>query len=531
MRRTVRLLALAVAVALAGVAAAAALAPGAGSGSAIREGPRRTEDAPPGATAPALPPGPAAAAEPGPEAGPSPPGGLAAVDQPDPRARQALRRRLEDLVAEGLAPLPGRVGVVVLDRAGQVVLEHHPAAPLLPASTQKLVTAAAALEVLGPGFRFATEVWASHPPEAGVVDGDLLLVGGGDPALATTLFGEVIYPHRPRTPLEALADRLVEGGLGRVTGDVVGDPSVLADQPLAPGWKATYLEDLDARRVSGLTVNAGLSVGIEGRDLDTLEVEAATDPALRAAVALADLLRERGVAIQGGPAVGTTPRRRRLTVVHSPPLATLLGHTLRRSDNHMADAVFRFLGASAPGRGWSAGAAAARRALTGLGLDLRGAVLADGSGLSRSDRLTAGQLARLDRRVRVSARGDRWRDLMAVAGRSGTLRGWLEGTVAAGAFAGKTGSLEDVRSVAGAVDGPDGRRYHLAILANGLDRWQDRARARLLMRALVLTLAADLHGCAFPTLTPGSGGQAPGELVPGACPAPAAADPLALGAA
>jgi serine-type D-Ala-D-Ala carboxypeptidase/endopeptidase (penicillin-binding protein 4) len=182
-----------------------------------------------------------------------------------------------------------------------------------------------------------------------------------------------------------------------------------------------------------------------------------------------------------------------LGAVESAPLTELLAHVVRWSDNHLTDGIFRTLGADGGGT-WAAAADATRAALGDLGLDWTGAVLADGSGLSRDDRLTASLLTRLDLEMSRSELAPVWRDLMAVAGASGTLRHRLRGSLADRRLHGKTGTLEDVRALTGSVTGPDGQRYHLTVIGNDL-HGEDRFRLRLLADEIVLNLTEDLLGC------------------------------------
>lgn len=392
---------------------------------------------------------------------------------------------------------------MVLDEGGQVVFDHRGDTPMLPASTQKLVTAAATLRILGPDYRYETTVRATSPIDPdGTLRGDLVIVGSGDPALASPQYGAEAYPQRPRTPLESLADQLVAAGLRHLTGSVVGDPGVFADEPLAPGWPDRYVTERETRISSGLTVNAGLQLFMkEGR----LVSDIVMDPAAETARELYRLLEERGVVIDYAAIASWTPPATLVEVasVRSPPMSELLRHVLQRSDNHMADAIFLTLGVELEGEGtWSAAARAVEGALEGLDLDREGAILADGSGLSRSDRLSAAFLASLD--LEMTRADPMWQELMAISGESGTLRRRLRGTLAAGRLRGKTGTLDDVRSLAGTVVGPDGQRYHLAVIANdltGAARWP----AREVTDEIVLLLVEDLHGCVrvpVPVTTP-----------------------------
>lgn len=409
------------------------------------------------------------------------------VDKPELQAR--LDALLDDPSLAG-----ADVALHVIDAAEREVFAHGADVPLLPASTVKLVTAAAALAELGPDHRFTTAVYATvEPGPDGVLHGDLVLVGGADPALATPRFAERVNPQRPRTPLASLADQLHAAGVRRVTGRVVGDPSTLPDEPVAAGWLDRYLERGDATRSSGLTVDAGRRLFHENGQLQSAP---SGDPAAEAAAGLTSLLDERAVAVGGAPGATHAPPAapHLLATVESPPLIDLLSYTVQRSDNHLADTLFRALGGASGDGTWSGSAAAVQAALAPLELDWGAVVLADGSGLSRDDRLTARFLTVLDARMQSSNRASAWRDVMAVSGRSGTLRRRLLGTVAEGRLAGKTGSLRDTRTLSGTVAGPDGTRYHFALLAGDLSR-DAVAAARALQDAVVEALAEDLYGC------------------------------------
>lgn len=416
--------------------------------------------------------------------GPAPPG---EAEPPEP---PPLDERIAGLLADP-AVQDRQVGLLVTDRAGKPVISHHADRELLPASTEKLPLAAAALLALGPDFRYETQARATAPVRGdGVLDGSVVLVGSGDPALGTPAFGRA-RPDRPRTPLEGLADRIVDAGVRRITGGVLGDPSAFPNEPFAPGWPDRYVEQDNTTPVSGLTVDAGRRLFEEGGRLAS---EVSTKPASTAAVRLHGLLVERGVTIDGS-AAGTSRPPETPTVLaeaSSPPLIEMLRYTLRRSDNHFADAIFRTLGQTvANDASWEGGARGTEQALSRLGLRHEPGVLADGSGLSRNNRLSPGFLVELDVAMHESALAGQWHDLLAVAGDSGTLRRWLRGTPAEGRLRGKTGSLADVRALSGVVVGPDGDRYHFAVLGNGLDHDGNHA-VRVLQNRLSVLLAEEL---------------------------------------
>lgn len=386
---------------------------------------------------------------------------------------------------------PGRYGLVVLDPQGQTVLEHHPDQPLIPASTQKLVTAALALEKLGPDHRLRTEVLATGPVKDGVVRGDLVIVGGADPALGDPLWGRVL-PQRPRTPLEALAARVADAGIREVHGQIIGVANVLPWQPQPQGWPSRYLANGDTSLSSGLTINGGRRLRQRGGHVSG---EPAGSPALETARSFRLQLNEQGVRIAGGPGVlNELPDGiDGVASIESPPLAELLRYMVRRSDNHFADTLWRIAGLQDGDGSWAAGARAAAEVLEEMGIDTGPAELVDGSGLSRNNRLTARQLAQLDHHM-ATTHGATWDRLKAVSAETGTLRRRLHGTVAAGQLHAKTGSLNGVRALAGSVHGPEGR-WHMAIVANDLDGAGLR-RFRRLSDDLAIGLARQARGCA-----------------------------------
>lgn len=472
-------------------------------------------------------PPPAGGAAAGSQGGADSPGGTASSD------RAALTARIGALVERPDLDVDAPLGIAVLDQEGREVYARAAQLPLLPASTQKAVTAAAALLTFGSDHRFETRV-ALRPRGGGVrapigargrFDGDLVLAGSGDPALASRGFQRFIYPIRPRTSLERLADRVVDAGITEVTGGVIGDGSVFGADTAPRGWKQEYFRDFDARHITGLTIDAGLRYQVDSPPPDLeLRLTVSPDPIGQAAAMLHQALQERGVRFGTTTDSRHRPVRvaRTVATVSSPPLGELLRHALERSDNHMADTLFRAVGSAHHHRGsWLAGGLAARAVFDRLGVPRDGAVFADGSGLSRADRLTAQQLARLDVAMASSRHAAAWADAMAVAGREGTLRRRLLGTLAEGRFRGKSGTLDDVKSLVGAVAGPAGRRYHLAVIGNGVDG-SDRLRLRVLMDELVLALAADLHGCRFvtPSPSPSPPSAAGSGSPPSASPAP-----------
>ena len=220
----------------------------------------------------------------------------------------------EALVAS-LAPIgervtPGSCLVVGVD--GVPVYDDAGATSVIPASNMKLVTAAVALEVLGPDHRFTTEAKADQAPAGGTIAGNLYLVGGGDPVLGTNPYvaaaaAQLTHPQPYVTPLETLADQIVAAGVTRITGSVIGDDSRYDTERFVPSWPASYATSREAGPLGALLVNDGA---------ETLQpLRSAADPAVHGASVLTQLLRERGHrrgrARAGGRRRPARPRSRR----------------------------------------------------------------------------------------------------------------------------------------------------------------------------------------------------------------------------
>ncbi len=348
---------------------------------------------------------------------------------------------------------------------GRPIAAHAPDLALTPASVQKLVTATAALAELGPDTRYRTAVAVGAPAAAGVVDGNLWLIGGGDPVLTTDGYADRSeIPQEVRTRLEDLADALVAGGVTRVAGSVVGDGSRYDDARHVDAWPPRFVDQNQAGPLGALAVDQGFASYPTTAQPDA-ELVPAVDPALHAAGVLTLFLQARGVVVDGPPLAGPTGDPPiELASVESPPLRDIVGHMLSRSDNTVAELMLKELGSQSGEGTTAAGAASALTSLESQGLGLGGVSVVDGSGLAFGNKATCAFLVEL-----LEAAGPD-SDLgagLAVAGESGTLRRSFLGTSVEGRLRAKTGLLADVGALAGFVEGPEGEQVTFAFMANG----------------------------------------------------------------
>jgi len=323
--------------------------------------------------------------------------------------------------------------VVVRDGDGAVLAAVRPNAPRLPASNQKIITIATALDVLGPQARLATTLVAAAEPVDGVVTGDVWLVGGGDPTFSTSAFADAYWGIYAPTA-DRLAADLAAAGVTRITGRVNADASRFDDVPGAPGWKPEFIP-AQSPPISALTID-----------------RAATAPSLRAARAVRRALVRAG--IQVGPArVAPAPAADAVELAHveSAPVGILAELAGRDSDNFVAEMLLKAAAVEATGRGTTAaGVETERGVLAELGVPDRGLALVDGSGLSYDNRATAAALSLLLARIDDDpALGPAMRAALATAGVNGTLAGRMQSGPAAGLVRAKTGSLNDASSLSG----------------------------------------------------------------------------------
>ena len=371
-------------------------------------------------------------------------------------------QRLQASLTTDLAADPGSCFVV--SEGHEPLASLNPDTPLLPASTEKLLTATAALVVLGPNFKYETKAVSDQTPTNGTLD-RLWLVGSGDPLLATADYTTYLQSQPEEkgaitTPLATLADAIVAKGVKRIPGGVIGDDSRYDTQRYVPSWPTSYRTDPEIGPLGALTVNGGYQV--EG----TSRLVPVPDPALYAATELSSLLTARGVQV-GPPSAHTKAPSGATDVasVFSPTLHDILVSSLQTSDNLAAELLAKEMGVHTAGQGTTAaGTQVITATLTRLGIPTAGMTLVDASGLDRGDRVSCTTLASvLD--LAGSPQFQTVLQGLPVAGQDGTLADRLQGTPLAGRLKAKTGTLNGVSGLAGLLDG--GRPLRFALLVNG----------------------------------------------------------------
>ena len=378
----------------------------------------------------------------------------------EPVADIANAKRLRDEIEPGLIFLD-QSSCLAVSVDGLDVIAHNPNGAVIPASTQKLLVAAVALEVLGADYTFETAVLAPLAVD-GVVDGDVYLVGGGDPLLVSS---DVPYDDDgfDRTPLDLLADAFVASGIERVRGGVVGNGDRYDDEWVIDSW-GDGVAGVDAGPYDALLVNDAFVLGRTSRQ---------SDPNVAAARELRRLLDARDVRVSNGSSSGPIEGDVRVIgSVRSAPLSDIVGHMLTTSDNNTAEMLVKEIGLVENGQGTrEAGMVVIEQTLRDWDVPMTNVVLVDGSGLSPDNAATCSMMLSV-----IQRSGDTpLADGLAVAARSGTLADEVVGSPLAGRLSAKTGTLGNPpfdepplasKALVGYVDADNGDTIEFALIIN-----------------------------------------------------------------
>jgi D-alanyl-D-alanine carboxypeptidase/D-alanyl-D-alanine-endopeptidase (penicillin-binding protein 4) len=444
-----------------------------------------------------------------------------------PAAANALAARLGRLTADPRLAKVRLAAHVVDVQSGQVLLSANEAVPMVPASTMKLPTTAAALHVLGPDFKLRTIL--------GTLGDDLVIVAGGDPNLSGRFYDGDITAA-PKRWAAVLRDR----GVTSVQGDLVLDDSLFESLWTHPNWStneyqlwyeapvgALVLNDScielrvspgdkegAAARVrvvpptnyvslTGQILTRGASKNIfhidRIRGTERLQLRGDVplksgpqtylrtvhDPGMFAATVIRETLEAEGIRIAGKvvrrrvwTAQWRLPKGFQTLVIHNSTLGQSVAVANTRSQNLYAECIVKVLAAHAGSQeppwpaaegSWALGRRTVEQSLASMKVDARGCVFDDGCGLSRQNRLTARMLTELLVTMHAGPHRSVWVDSLAVSGDSrGSLRSRMRDEPVRGRVHGKTGSLRDTRSLAGYVRTSQGRMVAFALLADTL---------------------------------------------------------------
>ena len=443
-----------------------------------------------------------------------------------------LQTEIETLV-RGPGVTRGTWGIVVRSLSrNEPLFELNARAFLVPASVSKIITVAAAVEAVGWDYSFETAVRGSGPVVDGVLRGDLIVIGSGDPSIGGR-GGEDFAPW---------VTALKQAGIRRIDGRVIGDDDAFDDPRPGAMWAWDDLGYTSgalfgalnfAENRMGVTVTPGRAEGLPVAL--TVEPYAASRPLANRAITGAPGSRallwpeqrpgETTLTIAGSLPPGTQPARMLVSVgnptlwfasvlrnrlqrdgidvtgdawdiddlpappdrtggqllftYRSKPLRDIAQPLLKESINIYAEAALRLSTGIAGGRSNDAALEAIRMRLPAWGLAPDALQVVDGSGLSRRDALAAETLVAVLQRMHDPTGTSPWMSGMPVAGRDGTLEKRFSGTAAEGNLSGKTGTMSNIRSLAGYVRTRDGEPLAFAIMVNNFEGTGAQAQAAI----------------------------------------------------
>ncbi|RAL24960.1 D-alanyl-D-alanine carboxypeptidase/D-alanyl-D-alanine-endopeptidase [Lujinxingia litoralis] len=420
-----------------------------------------------------------------------------------------LERAIEQVLADPELQR-AKVGIHVEDAAsGEVLYSHDADAPLNPASNIKLITAATALDLLGPHYTFSTELATNRRSESSI--GDLYVIGSGE---AFLLFKDVL----------AWAGELKLQGIDTISGDLIIDESAFEEGYLPPGYEtrdtdASYRSSIGALSVNFNTVTTtvtpatpgepaqvrldppqehvevvnrtrtvagGLSRvqvsarpseegtiievgGTIGQRANPVSVRKRVDnPPEFAGAVMARALKMVGIGFDGEVRPGAAPQtRERLHVHHSAPLIDTISAMNKWSNNFMAEQLLLATARQSDGPAtWEEAIAKATDFMVRAGFDAERFSLHNGSGLYEGNEVSARQFVSLLRYMRGHAFGPEFIASLPIAGIDGSLRNRLREPHVSGNLRAKTGTLNNVTALSGYVQTRSGRQAAFSILIN-----------------------------------------------------------------
>ena len=379
-----------------------------------------------------------------------------------PIADEELRNGVDGLVAQ----LPGLSCVNLLED-GRVIFEQLSNEPVIPASTQKLLTASVLLENFGPDHKFLTRVVSDTEPINGILKDDLWIIGVGDPLLMTSKYAERYKDPFLYTDIKDLALGIVASGINQIEGSLIGDESLFDDMRFVESWpeRFRHTEQKQSGPISALSLNAGFVRWDPVQESNGFNTPA-EEPAEHTASVLKGILEENGVTVNGRASKGLAPETAffEIATVESPPMKEIISKMLLGSDNTTAEILLKALSARSEAPGTSSGGATiVSESLKLSGYDMEAAAVVDASGLDYGNRVTCKLLTEL---LDSGPHSVELKEILPVTGRSGTLRKRLLDTPAEGRVKGKTGSLNGVISLAGTVDTIFDRSLSFAFVTN-----------------------------------------------------------------
>ncbi|NUQ80886.1 MAG: D-alanyl-D-alanine carboxypeptidase/D-alanyl-D-alanine-endopeptidase [Bacteroidetes bacterium] len=364
-----------------------------------------------------------------------------------------------------------RFGIDIREVGGRPVFQYREDAALKPASTLKVITTAVALEKLGPEFRYHTVITTDGELTDSVLDGNLIIHGTADPQLSGFFDGEIIGI------VSEWADQLQAAGIRKITGSVFLDNSYFSDDDgklLTKTATVALFDKADksqlvrqVRNKKGKLIQQKIRLRRSARKLVQINLNNYLADRLAGELARRDMISNKTVEL-----ASEQPDSVQFNVLiahQSPSLAEIIKRTNKESDNFYADQLLRTLGYEVLGTGSLEAGIRVTEAFLAirLGIDHPDLTIADGSGLSHENRITADMLVRtLEYMAIASTNKDVFYNSLSIPTIDGTLERRIRHPLATQIRA-KTGSITGVVTLTGYMSTQSGKELVFSILCNG----------------------------------------------------------------
>jgi serine-type D-Ala-D-Ala carboxypeptidase/endopeptidase (penicillin-binding protein 4) len=378
---------------------------------------------------------------------------------------EALRYSIDSLVNDPRFA-NAQLGLLIVNPAtGDTLYSRNAGKLFMPASNQKIITSAVALSQLGPDYRFHTVIAKRGEVKDSVLNGDLIVIGRGDPTMSDRVYGSAAKE------MSAIADSIRARGIKHATGSLRQGGNAFPDSIYGYGWEWDDITGESGAPIDELMYNEGMvqrAAKIDGRD--TVISIATRTPGYVYLSALYTALSQRGVRIDklvDLVADSLTQPYDTVYMVTSPPLRDVLKFFLKPSQNQIGEALLKTVGLEKTGIGSAdAGVEVETTQLRAWGVDSTGVVVYDGSGLSRHDLVSPETIVKVLTVMQKDTAFSVYYDAFPIAGVDGTIKSRMKGTPAENNLRGKTGTIEFVRSLSGYVDTADNERLVFSFLSN-----------------------------------------------------------------
>ncbi len=364
-------------------------------------------------------------------------------------------------------PAGTRTGIMVYNPLTQdTLLRINHTESMIPASNTKLFTTSAALDLMGGDFLLSTKLLSDDSNlDDGVINGNLYLKG----------LGNSIFTSDDLTDMTASLSRM---GIIKITGDIVGDDTYFDDVYTRDDWIKDEKANVKLPAISALVLDRNRTRTIKKRrGRNRTYIVNVKNPPLHAAKKLKETLEKNNIEVLGEASYYETPLTASLLIENSVELREVINLINKRSDNFLAECLFKTIGAVASGKQGNSfySTQAILTFIKDNGIYSKGTAVVDGSGISRFDQVTPGAIIGLLEKMYFDINNfEDFYNSLSIAGVDGTLDDRMIGTLAENNFRGKTGTLNGVSSISGYLTTAGGEDFIVCIIFEfNSGRWKN----------------------------------------------------------